>query len=968
MLAQADHWSIDDIDEVATVKMWAHLPSIDGKASEKILVRIEGFLPSFRIELPYIVNNRPFNWTKENLKAYCTWFRATLGDDQPAEIEFKMMKKLYFCKARVDKEGKLVHSMYYVLTPRFYSLSAMRHGLSVLRKTNNVPKIGYLEIKVREDNVKQDHIFRTQKKIKYCDWVKFSGELLSGSNKISTCDKEYLVLSDSISPASEEEIKGLRCLPLFCSFDIETYSSNHNKFPNANYALDVLYQISMVFQTSLDSKSREKILLQLGEIDDIPGVTIYREPDEVSLIQRFCSIIQKKNPSVLIGYNILGFDISYMTSRLDLYLSKWPSLSLLKDQETSTRTLSWESSAYGANNYTLLDGIEGRVLIDLLPIVRKDITLKLDSYSLDTVSFHYLKKTKHPIKAKEMFAIYDLIQNAEKLVKSASSTEEKILSDERMRTARIEMARVGSYCVNDSCLPLDLADHLNTYVNLAEYSSVVSLSLTEVFTRGQMIRMFNQLYAACQEDNVFIDSRIIDVNKYKGGKVEKPIPGLYKYVSTFDFESLYPNIMREGNMCYMSLIPPESEIPDSMCHIYEIEADDEEKKILRRHRFLKAEHGVGLLPRILTRLLDERKRVKKMMTKELKQSDPFLYAICNAKQNALKVTANSIYGVTGASQGNIPLPELAESVTCQGRKKLDLAKKAVEELKYKVIYGDTDSVMIDTGAQSEKECADNGQRISDYLSKKTGLRMAYEECSLVFLPICPKKYLKLEFSGVPKMKGVMSARRDNCEWAREVYNDVCVMLLTSNPSIYDVIEFVMDECLKFLSRSFPISKIVTTKQMGSSYKLDSAPMKIFSDEMSKLGRPIEAGERVPFVYVQTDEKKVGQKMKTLDVFREGDYKLDLEHYIEKMLATHIDQLLGIVYKEEISVFATRYDQITDLYRDLGFKKKRGQPVTHVTEYYMFYWCRLLQMKRKVINSITPEIVQEFRSRAKSRRE
>ncbi len=73
---------------------------------------------------------------------------------------------------------------------------------------------------------------------------------------------------------------------------------------------------------------------------------------------------------------------------------------------------------------------------------------------------------------------------------------------------------------------------------------------------------------------------------------------------------------------------------------------------------------------------------------------------------ALKVSANSVYGFTGAGVGQLPCLPIASSVTSYGRVLLETTKDFVEK-KYtkangyehdaKVIYGDTDSVMVKFG-------------------------------------------------------------------------------------------------------------------------------------------------------------------------------------------------------------------------------------------------------------------------------
>lgn len=61
--------------------------------------------------------------------------------------------------------------------------------------------------------------------------------------------------------------------------------------------------------------------------------------------------------------------------------------------------------------------------------------------------------------------------------------------------------------------------------------------------------------------------------------------------------------------------------------------------------------------------------------------------VLNGRQLALKISANSVYGFTGASIGKLPCLEISQSVTAYGRKMIDLTKNAVEEI-YKKGYLD----------------------------------------------------------------------------------------------------------------------------------------------------------------------------------------------------------------------------------------------------------------------------------------
>ena len=90
--------------------------------------------------------------------------------------------------------------------------------------------------------------------------------------------------------------------------------------------------------------------------------------------------------------------------------------------------------------------------------------------------------------------------------------------------------------------------------------------------------------------------------------------------------------------------------------------------------FVKAETSQGILPKLLTEILLNRKRVKKQMGQT---SDHLLKAVLNQRQLALKVLANSIYGATGATKGYMTCPQIARSVTFNGRRLIEDTKTQV---------------------------------------------------------------------------------------------------------------------------------------------------------------------------------------------------------------------------------------------------------------------------------------------------
>ena len=123
------------------------------------------------------------------------------------------------------------------------------------------------------------------------------------------------------------------------------------------------------------------------------------------------------------------------------------------------------------------------------------------------------------------------------------------------------------------------------------------------------------------------------------------------------------------------------------------------KQIVRFVQPIKGE--LAVMPSVLKELLGARKKTKKLM-KACKE--PFMKNVLDKRQLADKLTANSLYGQSGAKTSSFYEVDIAASTTAIGRKNLIYAKAIVERNfkdyiykdKYRAnaeyIYGDTDSV------------------------------------------------------------------------------------------------------------------------------------------------------------------------------------------------------------------------------------------------------------------------------------
>ena len=168
-------------------------------------------------------------------------------------------------------------------------------------------------------------------------------------------------------------------------------------------------------------------------------------------------------------------------------------------------------------------------------------------------------------------------------------------------------------------------------------------------------------------------------------------------IATLDFASLYPSIMMAHNLCYTTLLDP------SIVKTLNLTKDVDYVVTPNNDYFVTKDKRKGLLPTVLEDLLAARKRAKNDLKKE---KDPFKRAVLDGRQLALKVSANSVYGFTGATVGKLPCLPISTSVTAYGRQMIETTKQEVEGQYNKangyaydaeVVYGDTDSVMIKFG-------------------------------------------------------------------------------------------------------------------------------------------------------------------------------------------------------------------------------------------------------------------------------
>ena len=271
-----------------------------------------------------------------------------------------------------------------------------------------------------------------------------------------------------------------------------------------------------------------------------------------------------------------------------------------------------------------------------------------------------------------------------------------------------DRAIVAKYCVKDCRLVSLLINKLEIITKNIEMANVCCVPLSYLFIRGQGIKIFSlclkefrkQKYAfpTLKIDKLYMCSKCkheylnkwdcpkchskerteveAEDTSYEGAIVFDPVAKVdYEACAVKDYMSLYPASIMHKNMCHTTIV--ENPKYDNLKGITYFNAQYKENDgTIQYRRYAKIGDKLGVIPTILDNLLKERKAIKKLMGKE---SDPFKYKILDAKQLAVKITANSLYGQLGAKTSPVCKRDIAACTTSTGREMLILAKKYDEE-------------------------------------------------------------------------------------------------------------------------------------------------------------------------------------------------------------------------------------------------------------------------------------------------
>nr|XP_044619560.1 DNA polymerase alpha catalytic subunit isoform X3 [Equus asinus] len=567
---------------------------------------------------------------------------------------------------------------------------------------------------------------------------------------------------------------------------------------------------------------------------------------ERTLLGFFLAKVHKIDPDVIVGHNIYGFELEVLLQRINV--CKVPHWSKIGRLKRSNMPKLGGRSGFGERNATC-----GRMICDVEISAKELIRCK---------SYHLSELVQQILKTERIVIPMENVQNM-----YSESSHLLYLLEHTWKDARFILQIMCELNVLPLALQItNIAGNIMSRTLMGGRSERNEFLLLHAFYENNYIVPDKQIFRKPQQKLGDEDEDIDgDTNKYKkgrkkaayaGGLVLDPKVGFYdKFILLLDFNSLYPSIIQEFNICFTTVQRVASEAQ-------RVTEDGEQEQI---PELPDPSLEMGILPREIRKLVERRKQVKQLM----KQQDlnPDLVLQYDIRQKALKLTANSMYGCLGFSYSRFYAKPLAALVTYKGREILMHTKEMVQKMNLEVIYGDTDSIMINTNSTNLEEVFKLGNKVKSEVNRLYKLlEIDIDGVFKSLLLLKKKKYAALvveptsdgNYFTKQELKGLDIVRRDWCDLAKDTGNFVIGQIL-SDQSRDTIVENIQKRLIEIgenvLNGSVPVSqfeinKALTKDPQDYPDKKSLPHVHVALWINSQGGRKVKAGDTVSYVICQ----------------------------------------------------------------------------------------------------------------------
>jgi DNA polymerase-2 len=336
---------------------------------------------------------------------------------------------------------------------------------------------------------------------------------------------------------------------IIASIDIETGTQSNR-----------LYSIAI----HLTGKEEEKkVFIVSEEKVKLPDYMI-KCKDETELLRNFLIWFKEKDPDVIIGWHVIGFDLMFLESKCNELMI--PFDIARANGRVSLRQR--KPRGYFAS-------VTGRVIIDG-PVALRSSFFTFEDYRLETVAQEMLEEGK-----------------------TITPDQNKVEEIERLFAE--DKAKLAEYNLNDAVLVTNIFKKAGLIELSIRRSQLSGMLMDEL---GMMTAAFDHFFLPKLHRTGYVAPNVKDLQTSEhaaGGYVMDPVPGIYDDVIVLDFKSLYPSIIQTFK------IDPYSNLKSNIDTI----------ETLNGYKFSSTKH---FLPEFIDQLLEQRNLAKKQKDKQLSQA------------------------------------------------------------------------------------------------------------------------------------------------------------------------------------------------------------------------------------------------------------------------------------------------------------------------------------------------------------
>lgn len=544
---------------------------------------------------------------------------------------------------------------------------------------------------------------------------------------------------------------------------------------------------------------------------------------EREIITRFSDLIRSEDPDVITGYNIDNYDIRKIDERAKA--------NRMKD------AMPWgRDGGQPKIRSERFWRVKGRIICDAWWAVRRELRPKQET--LNAVSLQLLGETKLDVDPRHM--------------------------DQEWKDNR---DKVLLYCTKDAELALRILNEVDTLKKGMDLAAVSKLSIEDVLTSGTSQLADSLLIRAADRENVAVPQmgkRIRDDDQIEGGYVHDIKPGLYHWVCVLDFKSMYPSTIIAKNICFTTLSPDGDIVAPSGT------------------RFVSKDVRLGLLPRILQDLMDQRDSIKRQMKQT---TDEHERHYLDGLQAAVKVLMNTFYGVFASSFYRFTDKSIGAAITSFARANVKGIIGDLQSEGYSVVYSDTDSVFVQSPDTDLEGSVAFGSRMADKYSRDGGTLEFEKLLEPLFTHGKKKRYVGRIAWPVPQeellVRGYESRRTDSFDLQNKLQTDMfdCILDEKNEEALALAKRTIQDT----LAGKVDLSELViskTCKGMDAYENPDRMANVQAAVKLMQLGYEFIPGMKVSWIV--TDAKATPMKVEPYISGVEFTAKPDFKYYAERL--------------------------------------------------------------------------------------